>query len=86
MAEMVYILCALTSLGCALLLLKSYSKSGAKLLLWSGICFLCFFLNNVLLFVDLVLVPVELDLSIYRNLTALGGLILLIGGLIWASV
>jgi hypothetical protein len=82
MAEAVYLLCAATSLGCAVLLLRSYAASKTRLLLWSGLCFVGLFLNNALLFVDLVVVP-EVDLSYLRNATGLAALLLLIYGLIW---
>jgi len=82
MAEAVYLLCAATSLGCAALLLRSYAASKTKLLLWSGLCFVGLFLNNALLFIDLVIVP-GVDLSFLRNATGLAALLVLIYGLIW---
>ena len=54
MATVVYLLCALTSLGCALLLLAAYRRERARLLLWSCVCFGWLALNNALLVVDLV--------------------------------
>jgi hypothetical protein len=80
-AMLVYILCAATSGFCAFLLLRHYMRSRAQLLFWSGICFVCLALSNVLLFVDLVLLP-SVDLSLYRNLVTLFGLGLLLYGLI----
>jgi hypothetical protein len=78
-ATIVYILCALTSVGCAILLLRSYARTRARLLFWSGLCFLCLGLSNSLLFVDLILLP-EVDLSPYRlGITLLGVLMLLYG-------
>jgi hypothetical protein len=53
-AEAVYVLCAATSVACAVLLLRAYARTGAHLLLWSGLCFVCLGANNVLLFLDLV--------------------------------
>jgi Family of unknown function (DUF5985) len=82
MAQTVYILAAVTSLACAFMLWRGYSRSGTTLLLWSSLCFFGLALNNVLLFVDLVLVP-GIDLSIWRSLAALAGLALLLYGLIW---
>jgi len=84
MAGAVYILCSVTALGCALLLLRSYRRSGLRLLLWSGGCFLCLALNNALVFVDLVLVP-DVDLVVWRNLIAAAGMSLLLYGLVWDS-
>jgi hypothetical protein len=82
MAEAVYILCALTSFLCAVLLLRSYQQSRARLALWSGLCFLGLLGNNVLLLIDEFLIP-GTDLTLWRNLSALAGLALLLFGLIW---
>jgi hypothetical protein len=81
MAEAVYLLCGATSISCAVLLIRSYWRTRARLLLWSSLCFVGLALNNVLLFVDLVLVP-DVDLSVWRSLSALTGLALLLFGLI----
>ena len=82
MAETVYALCALTSLACALLLLRGYRRGRGRLLLWSSGCFLFLALNNMLLFVDLVLVP-SIDLSIARSGVGLVAVTLLLAGFIW---
>jgi Family of unknown function (DUF5985) len=84
-AEAIYILCALTSLGCAILLLRSFKQTGARLLLWTGVCFIGLFLNNVLLFVDLVVTGPSIDLSVPRALVALATLLLFIYGLIFEA-
>ncbi len=84
MATLVYALCALATLGCAALLLRGYRRSGSGLLLWSGLCFLCLTLNNVLVAVDLLVFP-EVDLYLVRNFTALAGVGLLLYGLIWEA-
>ncbi|MBZ4330711.1 DUF5985 family protein [Corallococcus interemptor] len=82
MAEAVYILCALTSAACAVLLLRAWRRTRMKLLLYSGLCFLLFTVNNMLLFVDLVLIPAG-DLSLARTVTSLAGASVLLFGLIW---
>ena len=82
MAAVVYYLCALTSLACAVLLLRSYAQRKVRLLLWSGICFAGFALNNALLIADRVIFP-DRDLAVYRTVPALVGLMVLIYGLIW---
>lgn len=84
MAEAVYLLCALTSVMCTLLLLRGYRRTKARLLMWSSACFAALAVNNVLLFVDLVILP-EIDLSVWRNLSALVGIFLMLWGLIWDS-
>jgi hypothetical protein len=82
MASVVYALCALTSLVCAILLLRAYRSSPAPLLLWSSIAFAALTANNVLLFVDLVVVP-QTDFSLVRHATAAAGVMILLCGLIW---
>jgi hypothetical protein len=84
MAGAVYILCALTSLACAVLLLRGYRQSGVRLLFWSGLCFIGLALNNGLLFLDKKVFP-DVDLFVLRSLPALGGLMLLLYGLIWET-
>lgn len=78
----VYALCSLTSILCTVLLLRGYSRSGVRLLLWSGLCFAGLALNNILLFVDLRVLP-EVDLSLVRTIPAVLGLAVLIYGLVW---
>ena len=82
MPEFVYLLCALTSSLCAALLLKNYRRTKLRLLFWSGACFVCLALGNVLLFVDLIVFP-DVDLLLWRNLAVFIGVALLIYGLIW---
>lgn len=81
MAELVYLLCVLTSVACAWLLIRTYRRTRARLLLWSSVCFAGLALNNVLLFVDLGLGP-TLDLSLVRSLLALVAMGALLVGLV----
>lgn len=82
MAEAVYILCAATSIACAVLLLRAYFRSRARFLLWSGLCFVFLGLNNILLYIDLAVFD-DVDMRLVRHATALAGLLLLVWGLIW---
>jgi hydrogenase/urease accessory protein HupE len=82
MATAVYLLCALTSLACAVLLLRGYRQRGVRLLLYSGLAFVGFTLGNAMLVVDVVLVPL-VDLALFRSLPVLFGLLVLIYGLVW---
>lgn len=82
MAEAVYILCTLTSAACALLLLRGYGRSGMRLLLWSGLCFVALAVSNLVLFVDLVVAPGK-DMSLVRSGLGLVGVATLLYGLIW---
>jgi hypothetical protein len=82
MAEVVYILCAVTSIVCAALLSIRFARTHMRLLLWTSLCFAGLALNNILLFVDVVVVPAY-DLSILRSAIALAAVVLLLVGLIW---
>jgi hypothetical protein len=85
-AQVVYFLCALTSLIVAIMLFKAYQRQPSRLLFWSAISFCGFYLNNILLFIDLAVFPVEVSLAYYRSLTCLGSVAVLIYGLIWDTV
>ncbi len=84
MGVVVYSLCALTSFICAVMLLRGYRRSRVRLLLWSGLCFACFALNNLILIIDVQVLP-ERDLSVLRSLPSLLGMMLLLYGLVWDS-
>ena len=79
----VYMLCFVTSSACAYLLGRSYSKTGARLLLWSALCFLFLAINNLLLVVDLVFLPADFDLRFARLITALIAICVLLFGFVW---
>lgn len=84
MPEAVYVLCAATSVLCAVLLASSYRRQRSRLLLWSMLCFALLAVNNLLLVIDLMLVP-SVDLSLLRSGSALAALLLLLVGLIWEA-
>ncbi|HEV3486638.1 MAG TPA: DUF5985 family protein [Vicinamibacterales bacterium] len=83
-ANAVYLLCFATSSLCAILLFRGWRQSGARLLFWSALCFIGLALNNVLLIVDVRIMP-EVDLSTLRMVPALAGAMLLLYGLIWET-
>ena len=85
MAEAVYILCALTSILCAVLLLRGYRATRTRLLFWASLCFGFLAVNNVILYFDLVILPPQIDLFWYRNVAALIGMLVLVFGLTWES-
>jgi hypothetical protein len=78
----VYLLCFATSSACALLLRRSYARTGARLLLWSAMCFLLLAVNNLLVVIDLLILP-EVDFSLPRILLSLGAVSILLFGFIW---
>jgi hypothetical protein len=68
---MIYTLGAVASLLCAWLLLRAYVKGKYRLLLWGGLCFTGLTLCNILLVIDKVFTPPEIDLSLWRYLVTL---------------
>ena len=82
MADIVYFLCAITSLVCTALLWRGWRRSGARLLMWSALCFGGFFLNNVLLIIDTHYFP-EISLAIVRLVPAVLGILAMLYGLVW---
>jgi hypothetical protein len=76
-------LCALTSATCFFLLARSYRRTRSRLLFWSAWCFVLLTVSNVLVVLDKVVWPVEVDLKLWRLGTAFIGLALLLYGLIW---
>jgi uncharacterized protein DUF5985 len=84
MAESVYALCALTSIVCAILLLRGYRSRRTRLLFFSALCFVGLALNNILLLIDLYVFP-EVDLFLPRTAIALVAVMILLYGLIWEA-
>lgn len=84
MAGLIYLLCAATCILCAVLLLRSYTTQHVRLLLWSGLCFIGLTIENVMLYIDFVVVP-DIDLSLWRKVPGLVALVILLFGLIWDS-
>lgn len=78
----VYALCFLTSAACAVLLARSYVRTKTPLVFWSALCFALLGVNNLLLVVDLAVLP-EVDLRLFRNAFALGAVGVLLFGFIW---
>jgi Family of unknown function (DUF5985) len=84
MGPAVYVLGSLVCLLCSILLLRRYSQVRQRLLLWSGVCFAGLTVSNLLVFVDLVVIP-ETDLYIYRLVVGAVAMLFLLYGLIWES-
>ena len=82
MAVTIYVLCALTSLACAGLLLLSYRRTGHRLLFWSGASFVAMTVNNLFLVLDKIVFP-DVYLLPVRQGSALVALLLLLYGLIY---
>ena len=84
MADLVYALCALTSIVCAALLIQGFLRTRSRLLLWSSLCFVGLVANNLLLVLDRIILP-DVDLYTVRLFSALVALTLLVYGLVWES-
>ena len=81
LASIVYLLCAAASFACMVLLAQSYRRTRSRLLLWSALCFVGLTINNILLFVDLSLLP-DVDLSLLRTTASLCSVSVLVMGFI----
>ncbi len=79
---LVYTLCFLTSSACALLLARNYRRTGARLLLWSALCFLLLAFNNFVVILDLLVLPAA-DFRLARLVLAMAAISVLLFGFIW---
>ena len=84
MLTITYVLCALTSLACAVLLLRRWRATRVRLLWWCGLCFVGLAAHNFLLLVDAEILG-DVDLSGWRLLPALAGICALLRGMIWEA-
>jgi hypothetical protein len=78
----VYLLCALTSLLCTILLIRSFRRTRVRLLFWTSAFFSVIAVANALLFIDLVIVP-TMDIAVLRTSITFAAVCLLLYGLIW---
>jgi hypothetical protein len=79
-ADIVYVLCALTSALCAALLFRAWRNTHSRLTFWGSLCFTGLALNNLLLIIDIRTDLV--DLAWIRLIPALGGVGLFLYGLV----
>jgi hypothetical protein len=84
MGPVTYIVVTLICLASSILLLRGYMRDKMNLLLWSGVCFAGLAVSNLLVFVDLVMLP-NANLYLVRLITAAASMALLLFGLIWES-
>jgi hypothetical protein len=80
-----FCIAVLTSFACMVFLFRAYFDSRLRILLWSALCFVGLTVNNLLLFVDLVILPETVDLRVYRHAAALAGTLFMIYGFIRES-
>lgn len=79
----VYVLCLVTSVVCSCLLVRSYLRNRTRLLLWCAACFVLLAVNNLLVVLDLVFLPVAIDLSPLRLAASFAAVSTLLFGFIW---
>lgn len=84
MVSLVYGLCSLTALLCALLLFRAYAQSRSPVLWWSGVCFSGLMLSNAVLVVDKLVLP-DIDLLPWRLGITLVSICTLLVGLLYAN-
>lgn len=85
MATTVYVLCALTSALCAVLLFRSWRAERLRLVLWTALGFAGLAVNNLLLVVDERVFP-DIDLALLREGSGLVAVAVLLFGLLWDDV
>ncbi len=83
--NVLYLLCFLTSLSCCLLLIRSYRRNRSRVLLWTAACFVLLAVDNLLVVLDLIVLP-NVDLSLPRLLATLFAVSTLLVGFIWEFV
>lgn len=84
MGTIIYLLCAFTCLGAAVLLWRGYRRSRQRLLYWSALCFAIMAVSNGLLILDLVLL-LDFYLLPWRSGVTQIALLVLLYGLIFES-
>lgn len=82
--SIIYLLCAFTCLGAAVLLWRGYRRSRQRLLYWSSLCFAILAVSNGLLILDLVVFP-DVYILPWRNFVTQVALLVLLYGLIFES-
>lgn len=83
MAAVIFLLCALTSLACTVVLWRNWRKNGHRLIFWCSLCFALLTLNNLILVIDEVVLDGAFDLRPWRLTVGLLAFVLLVFGLVW---
>jgi len=82
MIFLIYVLCALTSAACAVLLHRTARRSGSRMLFWCGLCFWLLSAASALAIADHYWLP-DVELWPVRNGTSLLAVAVLLYGLIF---
>lgn len=81
---LVYLLCFVASALCALLLVRQYRLASSPVLLWSAGCFVLLAVSNLLVVVDVLMLP-EFNLRPARLMLTLLAVSVLLFGFIWEA-
>lgn len=81
---LVFLLCIATSAVCTWLMYVGWRRTQARLLFWSALGFGFLAANNLLVFIDLILLP-QVDLRPLRLAAALAAVGVLLWGLVWEA-
>ncbi len=81
---LVYLLCLVTCVLCAGLLVRAWLKTRIRLMMWTATGFVFLAFNNLFLFCDVVLFP-NIDFSIPRFTASLLAVATMIVGFIWEA-
>ena len=81
----VFLLCIVTSITCLWLLVRGWRRTSTRLLFWSALCFAFLAMNNLLVFIDVIVLPTSIDLRPLRLIASLSAVSVLLWGLIWES-
>lgn len=79
---LLYLTAILSSLACTVALFRGYRRQRIRLMRWSAICFAGLAINNVALFIHLVIFP-DVSLRLLRLVPALAGMLCLLYGFVW---
>lgn len=80
----VYSLGVITSIACALLLIRAYTRTRTRLILFSAIAFVLLAINATLVFID-IFWPPSGNLLPYRQAVSIGAVMVLIYGFLWEA-
>ena len=81
---LVYLLSFLASLVCAILLGRSYVRTRTQLLFWSALCFALLAVVNLVVIIDMLILP-DLNLRPARLWLTLAAVSVLLFGFLWAQ-
>ena len=81
---LVYLLSFFASLMCAILLGRSYVRTKTRLLFWSALCFALLAVVNLVVVIDMLILP-DLNLRPARLWLTLAAVSVLLFGFLWAQ-